>query len=119
MVYLVWLVLGGLIAGAVGAFFVARINSEPGGGERRNMVFIAGMIMLGGVVFSTIIGWVGHLLFGETGALILGLSGGVIAVAIIYYLSVRSVRGRANRDRGLAPTRPPEGEAATKTPTPQ
>ena len=57
--------------------------------------------------------------FGENAAPITGIIGGIIALVIVYALSVRSVHGRANRGRGLAPTRPPEGEGATKTPTPQ
>jgi hypothetical protein len=120
MAYMVWLGIMGLVVGGIAAFLVARIDSEGGpSGEKRNMVFVAGMTLLGGVVFTVLTGWVGHLLFGESVAPIVGLIGGLIAVGIIYVMSVRSTQGRANRGRGLAPTRPPEGEAATKTPTPR
>jgi len=120
MVYIGWLVILGLIVGAITAYLIGRVESEPGpNGQRRNTLFIAAMSLFGGVVFTVLSGWVGHLLFGENVAPITGLIGGAIAVVTVYVLSVRSTRERANRGRGLAPTRPPEGEGATRTPTPK
>lgn len=118
--FIVWLAIMGLVVGAITAVIVWRIGSESGRwSTRRDMLFVAGATLLGGIVFSTILGWVGYLLLGESGALWVGLIGGVIAALGVLAWSTRSAHSRANQGRGLAPTRPTEGEAATRTPTPQ
>ena len=118
--FIVWLAIMGLIVGGTTAFLIGRIDSESGPpSKRRNLLFIASMTLLGGIVFSVLLGWLGYLVLGESGTLLVGLIGGIIVVLAVWAWSVRSTQTRANKGRGLAPTRSPEGEAATKTPTPQ
>jgi hypothetical protein len=118
--FIVWLAIMGLVVGAITAVILWRIGQQTGRwSTRRDMLFVAGTTLLGGIVFSTILGWIGYLLLGESGALWVGLIGGIIAVVGVLAWSTRSAHSRANQGRGLAPTRPTEGEAATRTPTPQ
>jgi hypothetical protein len=118
--FIVWLAIMGLVVGAITAAIVWRIGQQTGRwSTRRDMIFVAGATLLGGIVFSTILGWLGYFLLGESGALWVGLIGGIIAVVAVLAWSTRSANSRANKGRGLAPTRPTDGEGATRTPTPQ
>jgi len=118
--FIVWLAIMALVVSAVTAAIVWRIGRASGRwNTRRDMLFVGGATLLGGIIFTTILGWIGYLLLGEDGVLWVGLIGGVIAVLIVLAWSTRSAQGLANKGRGLAPSRPTEGEAATRTPTPQ
>jgi hypothetical protein len=105
--FIVWLAVMGVIVGIVTAVVVWRIGQDTGRwSTRRDMVFVAGVTTLGGVIFSTLLGWVGYLLFGESGALLIGIIGGIIAVLSVLAWSIRSTQKRKNAGTGLAPTRP-------------
>ena len=78
------------------------------------------MTLFGTIIFSTILWWLGLLLLGENGALVLGIIGDIVIVALLLVLTTRSTHTYANEGRGLAPDRPdsPEHEPI-KTPTAQ
>ena len=119
--FIVWLAVMGLVVGAVTAAVVWRIGHSTGRwSTRRDMIFVAGTTLLGGIVFSTILGWLGYLLLGENGAPLVGLVGGVIVVLAVLAWSIRSTHTYANAGRGLAPDRPEDPEhEPIKTPTAQ
>jgi hypothetical protein len=117
--FILWLAVMAVVVSVATAYLVWRIDwFSQRWSERRDRLFVGGMTMLGGIVFSTILWWLGLLLISETGALVLGSIGGLIVVGVLLVWSIRSTHRRSNAGQGLAPTRPtPEGDRPT-APTP-
>lgn len=117
--FIVWLAMMGILVGAVTAVIVGRIGRASGRwSTRRDMLFVAGTTLLGGIIFNTILGWIGYLLLGEDWALWVGLIGGVIAVLVVLAWSTRSAQGLANKGRGQPTAKPrPARRRRNKRPT--
>ena len=93
-------------------------NSTGRWSTQRDRLFVAAMTLFGTIIFSTLLWWVGLLLLGESGALILSLIGSVVIVVVLLVVTTRSTHTYANAGRGLAPDRPTDPEhEPIKTPT--
>ncbi|MEO8612140.1 MAG: hypothetical protein ABI690_29870 [Chloroflexota bacterium] len=113
-----WLILMALGVSVITIFLVLRIGNFSGRwSTRRDRLFVAAMTLLGTIIFSSILWWLGLLLLGESGALILSVVGEVIIVVVLLVLTTRSTHTYANEGRGLAPTRPDPEHEPIKTPT--
>lgn len=114
-----WLILMILVVSAVAIFLVLRIGSKSGRwNNQRDRLFVGAMTFFGSIIFSTILWWLGLLLLGENGALILGLVGNIVIVAVLLVLTTRSTHTYATAGRGLAPDRPDDPQhEQIKTPT--
>jgi hypothetical protein len=114
-----WLVLMVLGVSAITIFLVLRLGNNTGRwSTQRDRLFVAAMTLFGTIIFSTILWWVGLLLLGDNGALILSLIGEVVIVIVLLIWTNRSIRTYANAGRGLAPGRPEDPEhEPIKTPT--
>lgn len=119
--FTVWPVLMALGVSVIAIFMVLRIGSFSGRwSTRRDRLFVAAMTLFGTIIFSTILWWLGLLLLGDNGALILGIIGDVIIVVTLLVLTTRSTHTYATAGRGLAPDRPEDPEhEPIKTPTAQ
>ena len=115
----VWLVVMALAVSVIAIFMVLRIGSFSGRwSTRRDRLFVAAMTLFGTIIFSTILWWLGLLLLGDNGALILGIVGDIAIVVGLLVFTTRSTHTYANAGRGLAPDRPEDPEhEPIKTPT--
>ena len=116
----VWLVLMALGVSVIATFLVLRIGSFSGRwSTRRDRLFVAAMTLFGTIIFSTILWWLGLLLLGDNGALILSIIGEVVLVVVLLVLTTRYTHTPENQGRGLAPDRPDPEHERIKTPTAQ
>jgi hypothetical protein len=117
--FTVWPILMTLGVSVIAILLVLRLGTNTGRwSTQRDRLFVAAMTLFGTIIFSTILWWLGLLLLGENGALILGIVGEVIIVVALLIWTNRSIHTYANAGRGLAPDRPEDPEhEPIKTPT--
>ncbi|HSS96915.1 MAG TPA: hypothetical protein VLK33_07795, partial [Terriglobales bacterium] len=95
--FTVWPVLMALGVSVIAIFMVLRIGSFSGRwSTRRDRLFVAAMTLFGTIIFSTILWWLGLLLLGENGALILSFVGDRELGRIAVDKRHRAVTGLAN-----------------------